>query len=104
MESPSTVGNITTSGHDTSLHILDSGEKELVNILHSFEIEKAPEKAATRINRRLESYFCFMLVFNLSKKVLTETEIRVLQEDLGLVPKPIKINEFDLRGNINEFA
>ena len=37
VKSPSTAGSINTLGNDTSLHILDSGEEELVNILQSFE-------------------------------------------------------------------
>ena len=41
---------------------------------------------------------------NLSKKVLTETEIRVLEKGLGFAPTPTKINETDLRADFNEFA
>ena len=52
----------------------------------------------------LESYFCSKFVFNLSKKVLTETEIRVLEKGLGFAPTPTKINETDLRADFNEFA
>ena len=44
VESPSTAGKINTSGNDTSLHILDSGDEELVNILQSFETKKLPKK------------------------------------------------------------
>ena len=40
VESPSTAGKINTSGNDTSLHILDSGDEELVDILQSFETKK----------------------------------------------------------------
>ena len=63
VESPSTAGNINTLGNDTSLHILDSGDEELVNILQSFEMEKTPKKAAKVINERLEDYYS-----NLTKK------------------------------------
>ena len=49
VESPSTAGN-NTSGSDTSLHILDSGDEQLVSILQSFETEKTPKKAAKVIN------------------------------------------------------
>ena len=49
VESPSTAGN-NTSGSDTSLHILDSGDEQLVSILQSFETEKMPKKAAKVIN------------------------------------------------------
>ena len=44
VESPSTAENVNTSGNDISLHILDSGDEELVNILQSFETEKTPKK------------------------------------------------------------
>ena len=104
VESPSPAGKINTSGNDTSLHILDSGDEELVNILQSFETIKTPKKAAKVINERLEGYFCSKSVFNLSKKVLTETEIRVLEKGLGFAPTPTKINETDLRADFNEFA
>ena len=56
------------------------------------------------ISERLEGYFCSKSVFNLSKKVLTETEIRVLEKGLGFAPTPTKINETDLRADFNEFA
>ena len=54
VESPSTAGKINTSRNDTSLHILDSGDEKLVNILQSFETNKIPKKAAEVINERLE--------------------------------------------------
>ena len=104
VESPSTARNINTPGNDTSLHILDSGDEEQVNILQSFEMEKTPKKAAKVINERLEDYFCSKSMFNLSKKVLTETEIRVLEKSLGFAPTPTKIDETDLRADFNEFA
>ena len=103
VESPSTAGNIDTSGNDTSLHILDSGDEELVNILQSFETEKTPTKAAKVINQRLEGYFCSKSVFNLIKKVQIETETRVLEKDLDFAPTPTKINETELRADFNEF-
>ena len=64
MESHSTAGKSNTSGNDTSLHILDSGDEELVNILQSFETKKTTKKAAKMINERLEGYFCSKSVFD----------------------------------------
>ena len=43
-------------------------------------------------------------MFNLSKRVLTEAEIRVSEKGLGFAPKPTKINETDLGADFNEFA
>ena len=99
VESPSTAGNINTLGNDTSFHLLYSGNEELVNIFQSFEMEKTPEQAA----KRLEDCFCSKLVFNLSKKVLTEIEIHALEKGLGCAFIPTKINETDLKGDFNEF-
>ena len=104
VESSSTAGKINTLENDTTLHILDSGNEELVNILQSFETDKTPKKAAKVINERLEGYFCSESVFNLSKKVLTKTEIHVLQKGLDFAPTPTKITETDLRADFNEFA
>ena len=36
---------------------------------------------------RLKDYFCFKTAFNLSKKVLTETEIKVLEKGLDFEPE-----------------
>ena len=63
VESPSTAEKINTSGNDTSLNILNSGDEELVNILQSFETIKTPKKAAKVTNERLEGYFCSKSVF-----------------------------------------
>ena len=66
--------------------------------------KKTPKKAAKVTNERLECFSCSDSVFNLSKKVLTETEIRVLEKGLGFAPAPTKINETELRTDFNKFA
>ena len=43
-------------------------------------------------------------VFNLSKKVLSQTEINVLEKGLGFSPNQSFINETDLRRDFNEFS
>ena len=58
VESPS-IGRNNTSGKDISLHILDSGNEELVNIFQSSELAKIPEKFAKMINGSLEGFFCY---------------------------------------------
>ena len=75
-----------------------------MNILQSFETKKAPKKAAKVINERLEDYLCSKSVFNLRKKILTETEIRVLEKGLGFATTPTKIDRTDLSADFNEFA
>ena len=48
-------------------------------------------------------YLCSKTVFNLGTKVLTETEIRVLEKGLGFAPIPTRINESELKRDFNEF-
>ena len=43
--------------------------------------------------------FVSEFVFNLSKKVLSQTEINVLEKGLGFSPTPSFINETDLQRN-----
>ena len=49
-------------------------------------------------------YFCSRTVFNPSRKVLTETEIRVLEKGLGFATTPTRINKSDLKRDFNEFS
>ena len=55
-------------------------------------------------SEKLKDYFCADTFFNLSKKVLTETEIKVLERGLGFVPTPNLINEADLRRDFEDFS
>ena len=52
---------------------------------------------------RLVKYFCSDNVFNLSKQVLTDTEIRVLEKGLDFAPIQSKINEPELRTDFEDF-
>ena len=47
--------------------------------------------------------FCSKTVFNLSRKVLTATEKRVLEKGLRFAPAPIRINESVLKRDFNDF-
>ena len=55
-------------------------------------------------NDRLVGHFTSENVFNLSHKILSETEIRVLSKGLQFVPTSFKIDEVDLRKDFNEFS
>ena len=105
-ESPSTSGSINTAGNVTSRDDLDSGDEELVNILHDMHKIQGitAEKPPKSVNGRMKGYFCSKTVFHLSRKVLTETEIRVLEKGLGFAPTPTRINESDIKRDFNEFS
>ena len=48
--------------------------------------------------------FCSETVFNLSRKVLTETEIKILEKGLDFASIQRKINEPELRSDFEEFC
>ena len=52
----------------------------------------------------MKGYFCSQTVFNFSRKVLTETEIRILGKGLGFAPTPTRINESYLKRDFNDFS
>ena len=72
--------------------------------MKSSEKVETTEKGFKRNNGTLGSFFCSKSVFNLSKKVLTQTEIHILERGLGFSPSPTKINETYLTGEFNEFS
>ena len=53
---------------------------------------------------RVSGSFCSDTVFKLSHRVLTETEIKVLEKGLDYVPIEKKINEPELRKDFSEFC
>ena len=59
-ESPSTSGSINTAGNVTSRDDLDSGDEELVNILHDMHTSQGvtAEKSPKSVNGRMKWYFC----------------------------------------------
>ena len=59
---------------------------------------------ATTTVLKLKGYFCTETEFNLSKKVLTEAEIKVLEKGLDYAPIQNKANEPELRSDFEEFS
>ena len=53
---------------------------------------------------RMTGSFVSDYVFNLSKKILSQTEINMLEKGLGFPATPSFINEAELRKDFNEFS
>ena len=81
---------------------LSSQDEELVSILEDLQHNEIPENI--NVSSRIQGYFCSNTVFNLSKKVLAETEIKVLEKVLDFVSIQNKINEPELRKHFEEFC
>ena len=56
------------------------------------------------VGDRLRGSFISKKIFNLSKRVLTNTEVQVLEKGLGFVPTPSHIHEADLRSDLFDFS
>ena len=90
---------------------LDSQDQDILKILE--ELQFTAEDETTLHNNissncvyesRIEGHFCSDAVFNLSRRILTETEIKVLEKGLNFAPIQNKINEPELRTDFNEFC
>ena len=80
--------------------MLDSQDQELLPILEELQISdhNLPLESSVKINAtRITGYFCSDTVFNLSNRVLTDIEIKVLEKGLDLASIQRKINEPELR-------
>ena len=86
--SSSTSNNISTQGSDTSI--------SLNQCVDQSENEVSPPVTSQRLKG--------FLFRHLSKKVLHEIEIQVLEKGLGFVPTTNSINEEDLRRDFGEFS
>ena len=78
--------------------VLTAQDEELVKILEDLDCSKITREYANSSDEsRLSGYFCSDTVFNLSKRVLSETEIKILEKGLDYAPIQRKINEPELK-------
>ena len=79
------------------LEILEEFQNSNEIISSGFSCDVIPDK-------RLKGYFCSDTVFNLSGRVLFKSEIRVLEKGLDFAPFHRKVNELELRKDLEEFC
>ena len=102
----------TSSSHNSSNFVSENTETELVMLTtQDMEVLEILEELENNANAnstgcehkyntddsRMKGYFCSDTVFNLSNKVLTEDEIKVLEKGLDFAPIQRKVNEPELR-------
>ena len=76
-------------------------DKEILSILEELEQEQS---TSITNSDRISGYFCSETVFNLSKKVLSDMKIKILEKGLDYVPIQSKINQPELRRDFEDFA
>ena len=82
---------------------LDTQDEEILNILEQLQ-GSANQRVECTEQCRLTGNFVPDTVFNLSNKVLSDTEIRVLEKGLDFAPIQNKLNEPELRRDFKEFC
>ena len=77
---------------------LSSQDDELLRILGDLQNKKSVNNnTKCSHDTRISGYFCSDTVFNLSQRVLSEDEIKVLEKGLDFAPIHNKVNEPELR-------
>ena len=85
--------------------VLSSQDDELVGIFEDLQNEKLVNiNPNCSDDTRISGYFCSDTVFNLSHRVLSEDEIKVLEKGLDFAPIQKKVNEPELRKDFDEFC
>ena len=81
---------------EISKNVLNSQDQELLSTLEELQISdhNIPlDRSVDIITTRITGYFCSDTVFNLSNRVLTDIEIKVLEKGLDFSPIQRKNNE-----------
>ena len=68
------------------------------------ELEIKNDMSDINSQSRLTGYFCSNAVFDLSRKVLSDTEITILEKGQEYVPIQNKVNEPELRQDFDKFS
>ena len=68
------------------------------------ELENKNDMSNINSQSRLTGHFCSKTVFNLSRKVLSETEIKISEKGLDYAPIQNKVAEPELRQDFDEFS
>ena len=93
--------NVLMEGCDSMT--FSSQDREFVSILEDLgNIDFTGDNSSTE-SSPLKGCFCSETVFNLSKKVLTEAEIKIFEKGLDYVPIQSKANEPELRSDLALF-
>ena len=106
------VSNSTIESGCESDVCLNNYDKEILNILEDLQCPLNPVKNKSQISIpsvqmeecRLSGSFVSDTVFNLSRNVLTGTEIKVLEKGLDFAPILRKLNEPELQRDFKDFC
>ena len=83
---------------------LSSQVDELLRVLEDLQNEKLVNNNRNHFDdTRNSGHFCSETFFNLSQRVLSEDETKVLEKELDFAPIQNEVNEPELRKDFDEF-
>ena len=111
VDSSSAMNHSNFYASEVKEEIINTLDREFLSVLEDLmDLDDLLHSQNKNINAkvtsecRISGYFCSDTVFNLSQRVLTETEIKVLEKDLDYAPIQKKINKLELRKDFSEFC
>ena len=111
MDSSSAMNHSHFHANEVKDEIFNTQDKEFLSVLENLmgiddplHLQNKNIDVKVTTEGRISGYFCSDTVFNLSHKVLTETEIKILEKGLDDAPIQKKINEPKLRKDFSEFC
>ena len=84
--------------------IFSTQDRELASILEDLEIIDNNREVNATEKSSLSGYFCSDTIFNLSRKILTDRDIKVLEKGFDYAPLQSKLNEPELRNYFEGFC
>ena len=101
--------NFVPGTTETEPVLLSTQDMEVLEILEELENNANAnftgcEHKYNTDDSRMKGYFCSDTIFNLSNKVLTEDEIKVLEKGLDFAPIQRKVNKPELREDFENFC
>ena len=111
MDSSSVMNHSDFHASEIKNEIFNTQDREFFSVLEDLMDIDDPlhsQKNSININvtneGRISGYFCSNTLFNLSHRVLTETEIKVLEKGLDYAPIQEKLTEPEFRKDFSEFC
>ena len=107
VDSSSSLNHSDTKVLDKEAALLTSQDKGLLSVLESIQNMNDSLNSRNQVSAasegRLSGYFCSDTVFNLRRKILTDTEIKILEKGLDFASVQRKLKEPELRSDFQEF-
>ena len=111
MNSSSAVNHSDFHVSEVKDEIFNTQDREFLSVLEDLmDLDDPLHSQNKNINNKVTSegrvsgYFCSGTVFNLSQRVLTKTEIKVLEKGFDYAPIQKKINKSERRKDFSEFC